>query len=688
MIRQRIGTALCVALVCVASAATLAQQTRPDVLLRAAMETETVKGDLKAAIEQYQVVVAVGSRGQAAQALLRMAECYQKLGDARSQQQVDERIVRDYADQRDAAAIARVRVSAVSSATPRGDRAVWSGPKVDMFGTVSPNGKQLTYTDWQTNNVMLRDLEAGTVRPLTANAAPAGFQSAGWSAISRDGNEVAYEWHNPNQPTELRLAGLRTVGVPDARTVIRLDGSIRPFDWSPDGQSIAVLIERDGTSQLGILSIDGTLRTLRSTVWHGAEKVVFSPDGRFIAYDLTPDEARDRSHVFVMAVDGSSQTTVVADDSQNHVMGWAPDGRLLFASNRTGATSLWAASIVNGVAQGDLRIVKPNIGSRWSLGLTSSGTLFTLRMNGTTFVRVSNYNVTTNTVQHAPDGFERFVESRGMPDWASKGKHLLYTSCGPLGGGACAISVYSTDARRVHNVAHPLIYVRRPRLSPDGARIVTDGTDSKGRPGIFLIDVASGATTLVARTAPGQRSGIPTWSADGGAIRFQRAVTGGTVLFEQAVDATEAREIYRLSGPSQGPLQASPDGRFVAYVRNDQSAAGVATLSTMVVVPLSGGAPKAALQARGALNYWFQWTADSQAIVVPNAPAEGASEIWMVPMAGQPRTLAVDLGGAREEVFFQMHPDGRQVAYTATAGERGGEVWALEQFLPARAPGR
>ena len=686
MIRQRIGSALCVALVCAGSAAMLAQQTRPDVLLRAAMETETVKGDLKAAIEQYQAVVKVGSRGQAARALLRMAECYQKLGDARSQQQVDERIVRDYSDQKDAASIARARVGAVSSAATTGDRAIWSGPKVDLFGTVSPNGKLLTYTDWQTNNVMLRDLEAGTARPLTSNAAPAGFQAAGWSAISRDGSEVAYEWHNPHQPTELRLASLRTTEIPEARTLIRLDGSIRPFDWSPDGQSIAVLIERDGASQLGILSIDGKLRTLRSTVWRGAGKVVFSPDGKFIAYDLTPDEARDRSHVFVMAVDGTSQIAVVADDSQNHVMGWAPDGRLLFASNRTGATSLWAASIVNGIAQGDLRIVKPNIGSWWSLGLTSSGTLFAWRSLGADFVRVSNYNATTNTVQHVPGGFQRFVESRGLPDWSAKGKHLLYASCGL--GGPCAISVYSTDARRVHNVAHPLIYVRRPRLSPDGSRIVTDGTDSKGRAGIFLIDVATGATTLVARTVPGQRSGIPTWSADGGAIRFQRSLPGGTALFEQASDATEAREIYRLPGANQGPLQASPDGRFVAYVRNDQPAAGVATLSsTLMVVPLSGGAPKAALQARGTMNYWFQWTADSQAIVVPNDPAEGASEIWMVPMVGQPRTLAVDLGEARE-VFFQMHPDGRQVAYTATAGEKGGEVWALENILPAKAPSR
>jgi len=47
-----------------------------EVALRAAIETETVKGDLKGAIEQYRQIARSGDRGLAAKALICMADCY------------------------------------------------------------------------------------------------------------------------------------------------------------------------------------------------------------------------------------------------------------------------------------------------------------------------------------------------------------------------------------------------------------------------------------------------------------------------------------------------------------------------------------------------------------------------------------------------------------------------------------
>src|SRR5579864_6421110 len=87
-------------------------QRSPEVALRAAMETETVKGDLKDAIEQYKKVVQSGSRPLAAQALVRMAECYQKLGDSESRR-IYEQVLREYADQKEAVATARQRLGGV-----------------------------------------------------------------------------------------------------------------------------------------------------------------------------------------------------------------------------------------------------------------------------------------------------------------------------------------------------------------------------------------------------------------------------------------------------------------------------------------------------------------------------------------------------------------------------------------------
>jgi hypothetical protein len=86
-------------------------------------------------------VIDSGNRALAAQALLRMADCYQKLGD-REAQAIYDRVVRDYSDQKDAVAIARLRLGPAAAAVRRTtDRPVWTGPDADGFGTISRDGR-------------------------------------------------------------------------------------------------------------------------------------------------------------------------------------------------------------------------------------------------------------------------------------------------------------------------------------------------------------------------------------------------------------------------------------------------------------------------------------------------------------------------------------------------------------------
>src|SRR5215469_9924408 len=82
-------------------------------LIQAAQAKETIQGDLKGAIASYgQAVQEAGAnRGLAAMALVRMAECYQKMGDTEARK-IFEQVVRDYGDQKDAAAEARARLGA------------------------------------------------------------------------------------------------------------------------------------------------------------------------------------------------------------------------------------------------------------------------------------------------------------------------------------------------------------------------------------------------------------------------------------------------------------------------------------------------------------------------------------------------------------------------------------------------
>jgi tetratricopeptide (TPR) repeat protein len=68
--------------------------------LQKAIQTETVDGDLKSAIEQYKKIAQSRDHSVAAKALLRMGECYERLGDAEARKAF-ERVVREFGDQKE-----------------------------------------------------------------------------------------------------------------------------------------------------------------------------------------------------------------------------------------------------------------------------------------------------------------------------------------------------------------------------------------------------------------------------------------------------------------------------------------------------------------------------------------------------------------------------------------------------------
>src|SRR5262249_53298924 len=119
--------AIAVLFVSMQSVITAQVQNRDQAALKAAMDKDTLEGDLKGAIEQYKRVAQSKDRSIAARAIVRMAECYQKLGDAEARK-LYERVVREFADQKEPAALARARLSSTNSATAStSDHAVWSG---------------------------------------------------------------------------------------------------------------------------------------------------------------------------------------------------------------------------------------------------------------------------------------------------------------------------------------------------------------------------------------------------------------------------------------------------------------------------------------------------------------------------------------------------------------------------------
>jgi hypothetical protein len=221
-------------------------------------------------------------------ALVHMAECYQKMGDAESRK-IFEQVVKEYADQKEAVTLARARLGGTGVSTGKVARLVSSflnGPKMEDKGMVSVDGHYVPAIDWDTGDLVLHEIATGVDRRLTETRQKGDIKEyVEESAISRDSKQVAYTWHKDNNRHELRLANL--VGAPNPRPLYDNPDVewIAPQDWAPDGRSLAVSIRRiDRTTQIGLVSVpNGSLRIVKSLDWRGTGRVFFSPDGKYLA---------------------------------------------------------------------------------------------------------------------------------------------------------------------------------------------------------------------------------------------------------------------------------------------------------------------------------------------------------------------------------------------------------------------
>jgi Tol biopolymer transport system component len=542
-----------------------------------------------------------------------------------------------------------------------------------VSGTVSPDGRYLSLTDWDTGNLALRDLATGMDRLLTDDA-KLGEQIAGSSAISRDGRLVAYAWLNETtRSSELRVVPVQGVrGKPRQLYVAPNGSSMTPYDWSPDGRWIAVALyaRRPAPSQFGVVSTEtGSLRILGDA---NTSTLKFSPDGQLLAFE--------GQHISAVTIDGSRVTDLVTDDGNNWLMGWSPDGRwLLFTSDRMGSGSddLWAVEVTKGLPQGQPRLLKAGVGGS-SLGMTASGSLLLFVRTNTSDVRVVSVDLASGRVIGTPvQPIPTFVGTNVDPSWTSDGK-LVYTSRGYRPGGPI-LAVRDLATSQVQEVVFALGHFLRPRLSPDGKSFIGEGIDpTTGRRGIYRVDAATGAATPVEfLDKPGYAN--PVWSPNGQAIYYIRTVDGQPgeertrALVARDLASGAIQELFRYTG-NGGAVAVSSDGRTIALARQQD----------ILAIPTAGGPPRTLATVAPAYvgGLGLTWTSDGRHLVlaVRDTPNGNGRRVAIVPVDGSPiRTL--DVGVRITAGYVQLSPDDRRLAFVG-GGRVTWEFWKLEHFLP------
>ena len=84
-------------------------------------------------------------------------------------------------------------------------RQVWASG-ADTFGAPSPDGRYLSFVDWETGDLAVRDLASDQNRRITNKGSWSESEEyAESSAVSPDSRQIAYAWFNNDNFYELRL---------------------------------------------------------------------------------------------------------------------------------------------------------------------------------------------------------------------------------------------------------------------------------------------------------------------------------------------------------------------------------------------------------------------------------------------------------------------------------------------------
>ena len=569
-------------------------------------------------------------------------------------------------------------------------RQVWADEDSDQHGSPAPDGTILSYTDWETGNLAIRDLKTGENRHLTSDGTWGdSVQYAYFSVISPAGDKVAYSaccvgrWGH----YDLRVVAVPK-GVEAAQPRVLFSNEevpyLQPVGWSADGEQIlAILGRKDRTSQIVFVSVaDGTVRTLKTLDWRWPQGYV-SPDGKYFAYDFPPREDSNDRDIFVLATDGSRETTLVERPGEEYMLGWAPDdGGVLFASNRTGSIGAWLIPVEDGRPQGAPQLVRRNIGRVRGLGLTHSGEFYYGIGTGMRDVYVAALDPSTGKVIESPrlaDG--RLVGANSSPAWSPDGRYLAYLSrpgSFRVARGRGTLVIQSMETGDVRELTPALDFVPRLHLrwSPDGGSILATGSDDKGRSGIFQINVETGDVIPRVR-GPFRPQGV--WSADGKSIYYTSNTWPAEKVSEIRVkdlETGEERSLYGKDIYPIGNLALSPDGRWLAFGRGDLMA------DTLYVMPANGGAPRTVLEIDETAELGgisgTEWSRDGRYLLY-SRDGKPNPELWRVSAeGGTPQRLGLkgDRSGS-----IRAHPDGKRIAYVAGDSLKT-EVWVMENFLP------
>jgi Tol biopolymer transport system component len=644
-----------------------AQQTAEQ-LYQSGLYKEEIEGKLDAAIKIYETIINQypGNRSVAAKTQLHIGLCYEKLGNAEARKAF-ESVVRDYADQADVAAEARTRLAALAGAAGASGsstlavRRVWSG--ADVTGKVSPDGRFLSFTNWETGDVAIRDLTTGQNRLVTDNHDP--YRYIEPSVPSPDSKSIAYTC-DINDSFDLYVVGIDGSKPRVLNTTGKGVLNHIPVAWSPDSRHLlAEFVKTDGNSDMMLLTVaDGSAKLLKEKGKGLPSDGDFSPDGRYIAWST-------REGISLFELQTGIESLLIPDQSNHSVLGWTPDGKyVMFSSERSGSSDAWLIAVDGGKAKGEPVFIKKDWGFL-PMGFTRSGEFYYAVNNNVWGVQIAEYNPTGGNIISRPlTAFKR--GNIRTPDWSPDGS-LLAGVINNESNQAVVIRSMVTDEEREIRIGERKIEWSGIRWTPDGKAIVVTASEAgKGRE-LIRIDVKTGqVTSLMPLTAR---------------ARFELSPDGNTIFYVRspglvAHDLRSGKETVVSEKQGLYAGLVSPDGKRLLIATGTEGDKS----QVLFIMPVAGGEARelVRIDKEKEVPFWGSaaWSPDGRYIVYFKGVKgkEREWQLWRIPAdGGEAQFLGLNITGQLTGEL-RLHPDGHRVAIDAVMLNL--EVWKMENFLP------
>ncbi len=656
------------------------------VLFEKAKYSMETRGDLKEAISLFESLINTypNEKQYAANSQLLIGMCYEKLGRSEATKAY-QTVLEKYPDQQMIVAKAQEKLSALSLTSPvvkmSNQVIVQKIYSKGILGSISPDGNDLSYVDWNLGNMAIYNLKTGEKRLITKEGTwTPPMQFGDISVWSPDGKFIAYYWIRDS------FGQLRIQEIETGKDWILREGSVKdkcpwPFEWTNDGKYL-LAENSDGYGQrtLELVSVkDGSAKIIKTFGDQGLGGASMSPDGKYIVVCIGRE--KEKRDIHILSVDGTLDNELISFPGADWAPNWTPDGKkIIFASNRSGSPALWTVKVKDGQKTDEPVLIYDGIsGSYKSLRFTNEGNLIFLSGTGYSSIFQSTINPDKGTIENAIS----ITVDCSVPFWSPDGSKLGYIGKkGEDGNNVVIIRDLNTGKEkelklRLKNLEQASGWGWAwPQWSLDGESLLLDYEKKEGGKELVLVNIETENKKYIKGTSwPifGPENTILFVDILGNKI-IKKNISSGKeeVLFERD------KQIYHLS--------ISEDKTTLAFYVGEMGTGG--TQQELYSMPINSSKPKMLWKAtkeqfftwHGGLNFFPDGKTLLLSLSTKNIEKQGekSQQLFTINI----NTLEKKpLGKERTDPndFFEhvrLSPDGKKIAFSKI--RTSGNIWSLE----------